>query len=131
MIWEQALHQHLAADSSLNMLGGRIHWDVAPPLSTAPYLIIQEVGSGESTAYDGGSGGSFPSVHFTIWAKTRLQANTIRRLLRESIEGKELGNASVTIEGHQSTVDDSMKPILYGAIIETRLHISSNNNVGG
>lgn len=128
MTWEQSLYQHLAADSNLNMLGGRIFWDVAKFTSgqgqTVPYLVIQQVSSNESTSWDGGSGGSFPLVQFTVWAKARNTANTIRRLLRTSIEGQDIGVASVTISGIQDHTDDGVQPILFGAILETRFHIS-------
>lgn len=125
MSWEIALQQHLTGDESLNMIGGRFHWDFAPPESSLPYIIIQQVSSNESTSWDGGSGGSFPLVRFTVWSKTRLRSNTIRRLLRTSIEGKEIGDAGVTIDGIQDHVDDGMKPVLYGAILDARLHISN------
>jgi|SRR5690625_569341 len=125
MIWEQSLQQHLSGDDSLNMLGGRIHWDVAPPESSFPYLIIQQVSSPEGTTFDGSPAGSFPLVRFTVWAQTRLRANTIRRLLRDSIEGKEIGVASISIDGFTDHIDDSMKPILYGAILDARFHINN------
>lgn len=124
MSWETALYQHLSGDESLNMLGGRFLWDIAPPETTLPYVIIQQTSSGEGTAFDGSPTGSFPSVSFTVWSKTRLRSNTIRRLLRESIEGKEIGVASVSIDGFTDHIDDSMKPILYGAILDARFHIS-------
>lgn len=124
MNWTAPLISHLRADETLSALGGRFFDSMATTVPTPPYLIFQEITSGESTAWDGSRGGSYPLVQFTIWATSFARARVLRELLRASIEGKEIGSAAVSIVGTETIHDTDAN--LYGAILETRFHISSN-----
>lgn len=125
MNWEQGLYQHLTADANLNAIGGRFLWDLAPPQTALPYVIIQQVASDETTTWDGSSGGSFPLVQLSIWTTSRQRSNTLRRLIRTSLEGATVADAAIKIDGIQDTTDEGNKDTLYGAILELRLNISS------
>lgn len=124
MSWEVNLQNHIDNDSSLKELHGNIYWDFAPVNAALPYLIIQQIASMESTSWDGGSGGSFPDIRLTVWTRTRLAANTLRRKVRESLENAEVGAASITVTGYNDHIDTGMEPILFAAIIDLRLQIS-------
>ena len=122
MNWKTELYPHLLANPNLTALvAHRIHRTVAPEGTKAPYLVWQQITGSEGTTWDGNRNLSFPIVQFTVWSKSTMQADEIRAILRDSIEGEEIGGYKVSIRDERDT-EDTSGPTLYGALLEARFH---------
>jgi len=95
----------------------------APDGQTAPYTVYSEVNCNDETTHSGPSHVEHNLVQFTSWAKTQAEADAIRQVLRDILEG----NAPVGTSRFVATFSNKLvnyDPVtkLRGSILELRIH---------
>lgn len=84
-----SLYTLLANDASINALvGARVYPMWAPYSATLPYIVMTRVTEEDFAPTMAGPGSTdFAAMQFDIWAETSLTAETIKRALRDLLDG--------------------------------------------
>jgi hypothetical protein len=97
---EEALTAILLADARLSqVVGNRVHWDVAPQGAVRPYVILQVVSSSADTTASGRSGMETARVQIDAYGEQKFAVTRIVRFAFEALERARGPRGEVTIQG--------------------------------
>ena len=124
MSWKEDLFTHVTDNADFaNLCATKLFPEVAPDGQTAPYTVYSEVNTEDETTHSGPSHVEHVLVQFSAWAKTQAEADAIRQVLRDILEGQDpVGESQFVATFSNKLVNFDPVTKLRGSILELRIH---------
>ena len=114
------LYSALAGDTAITAsVSNRIYLDIAPSTTAAPFLVYQVISTRSTTLHNRTRNLEFPSIQFSCWAKTKLEAVNLANSVLFLLDGcQPIGTSEISFVFSNQSGDYESDTKLFGERVE-------------